>query len=97
MFLLFRPEKYHLFEHNCNNFSNEVAQFLTGKKIPSYILDLPRDVANTPMGAMLKTFMDGMGSPVGGRLDNTTRPFANLNMHSSHSSLLSRSQHDTRG
>eukprot|EP00731_Ephydatia_muelleri_P030207 Em0021g730a len=33
------PETYHLLEHNCNHFSNEVAQFLTGNKIPSYISD----------------------------------------------------------
>jgi len=72
----FRPEKYHLFEHNCNTFSNEIAQFLTGRSIPSYILDLPNDVATTPMGAMLKTFMDGFGSPVGGRADHASRNFS---------------------
>lgn len=42
-----RPEKYHLFEHNCNTFSSEVAQFLTGTKIPSYITDLPSEVLST--------------------------------------------------
>ncbi len=42
-----RPEKYHLFEHNCNTFSSEVAQFLTGTKIPSYITDLPSEVLAT--------------------------------------------------
>jgi hypothetical protein len=30
-------EKYHLLYHNCNTFSNEVAQFLTGQSIPSHI------------------------------------------------------------
>uniref|UniRef100_A0A7N4PVE9 palmitoyl-protein hydrolase n=1 Tax=Sarcophilus harrisii TaxID=9305 RepID=A0A7N4PVE9_SARHA len=44
---LFRGEAYNLFEHNCNTFSNEVAQFLTGKKIPSYITDLPSEVLST--------------------------------------------------
>ncbi|OBS68830.1 hypothetical protein A6R68_02620 [Neotoma lepida] len=38
-----RGEAYNLFEHNCNTFSNEVAQFLTGRKIPSYITDLPSE------------------------------------------------------
>ncbi|KAM5335865.1 desumoylating isopeptidase 1 isoform 1-T1 [Glossophaga mutica] len=43
----FRGEAYNLFEHNCNTFSNEVAQFLTGRKIPSYITDLPSEVLST--------------------------------------------------
>lgn len=42
-----RRDKYNVFEHNCNAFSNEVAQFLTGKKIPSYITDLPSEVLST--------------------------------------------------
>lgn len=46
-FSLHSPEKYHIFEHNCNTFSSEVAQFLTGKKIPSYITDLPSEVLAT--------------------------------------------------
>ena len=65
-----------MFDHNCNTFSNEVAQFLTGKSIPSYILNLPSDVANTPMGAMLKTFMNGFGSPVGGPADHSSEYFS---------------------
>ena len=42
-----RPEKYHLFEHNCNTFSAEAAIFLTGNKIPQHIQDLPSEVLNT--------------------------------------------------
>jgi len=42
-----RPEKYHLFEHNCNTFSAEAAVFLTGNKIPQHIQDLPSEVLNT--------------------------------------------------
>lgn len=42
-----RQDKYNLFEHNCNVFSNELAQFLTGRKIPSYITDLPSDILST--------------------------------------------------
>ncbi|MEE6502668.1 hypothetical protein FKM82_004594 [Ascaphus truei] len=43
----FSGECYHLFDHNCNTFSNEVAQFLTGRKIPSYITELPFEVLST--------------------------------------------------
>lgn len=42
-----RGDSYNLFDHNCNTFSNEVAQFLTGRKIPSYITDLPSEVLAT--------------------------------------------------
>lgn len=44
---------YSLLTHNCNNFSNEVAQFLVGASIPDYILQLPNEVMSSPMGAMM--------------------------------------------
>ena len=49
-----------MFLHNCNTFSNEVAQFLTGKKIPSYITDLPQEVIATPFGAMISQFLQNV-------------------------------------
>ncbi|NWJ11553.1 DESI1 isopeptidase, partial [Crypturellus undulatus] len=55
---MFRGESYNLFEHNCNTFSNEVAQFLTGRKIPSYITDLPAEVLATPFGQALRPLLD---------------------------------------
>lgn len=54
---MFRSESYHFFERNCNTFSNEVAQFLTGRKIPSYITDLPSEVLATPFGQALRPFL----------------------------------------
>uniref|UniRef100_A0A8C3MZ20 palmitoyl-protein hydrolase n=1 Tax=Geospiza parvula TaxID=87175 RepID=A0A8C3MZ20_GEOPR len=63
----FRGESYNLFEHNCNTFSNEVAQFLTGKKIPSYITDLPSEVLSTPFGQALRPLLDSIQiQPPGG-------------------------------
>lgn len=50
----FLPEKYDLFKNNCNNFSDECAQFLVGEKIPSYITGLPEEVLKTPLGKMLQ-------------------------------------------
>ncbi len=47
LFALCRPENYDLLENNCNSFSNEVAQFLTGKTIPDYIVNLPAEVLST--------------------------------------------------
>ncbi|XP_071318642.1 desumoylating isopeptidase 1b isoform X2 [Trachinotus anak] len=62
----FRGDKYNLFEHNCNTFSNEVAQFLTGKKIPSYITDLPSEVLSTPFGRALRPLLDSIVINPGG-------------------------------
>ena len=44
---------YDLWEHNCNNFSERVAQFLTGSSIPRWILDFPREMRSTPLGLSL--------------------------------------------
>ncbi|XP_021763447.1 desumoylating isopeptidase 1-like [Chenopodium quinoa] len=49
----YTAETYSLLSHNCNNFSNEVAQFLVGTSIPDYILQLPNEVMSSPMGAMI--------------------------------------------
>ncbi|XP_077770470.1 desumoylating isopeptidase 1 isoform X2 [Canis aureus] len=68
---LFRREAYNIFENNCNTFTNEVAQFLTGRKIPSYITDLPSEILSTPFGQALRPFLDPIqiqphgGSPIG--------------------------------
>ncbi|XP_022598487.1 desumoylating isopeptidase 1-like [Seriola dumerili] len=62
----YRGDTYNLFEHNCNSFSNEVAQFLTGKKIPSYITDLPSEVLSTPFGQALRPLLDSVVINPGG-------------------------------
>lgn len=49
----YTAETYNLMGHNCNNFSNEVAQFLVCITIPDYILDLPNEVMNSPMGPLM--------------------------------------------
>ncbi|XP_013408514.1 uncharacterized protein LOC106172383 isoform X2 [Lingula anatina] len=59
-------ECYHLLDHNCNTFSNEIAQFLTGNSIPSKITSLPADVLSTPFGAMIRPFIDAMSVSPGG-------------------------------
>lgn len=44
---MFSPQSYDLFHHNCNSFSNELAQFLTSQCIPEYITNLPQEVLET--------------------------------------------------
>ncbi|GMP90407.1 hypothetical protein CsSME_00041554 [Camellia sinensis var. sinensis] len=50
----YAAETYSLLTHNCNNFSNEVAQFLVGATIPDYILNLPNEVMSSPMVPMIQ-------------------------------------------
>ena len=54
----FRGSAYRLLEHNCNNFSSEVATFLTGSPIPAHITNLPSDVMNTPFGASIRPLLE---------------------------------------
>ena len=49
----FTQATYNLLKHNCNNFTNECAQFLIGDGIPKEIINLPNEVLNTPIGKML--------------------------------------------
>ncbi|XWS31293.1 hypothetical protein CRYUN_Cryun23aG0064700 [Craigia yunnanensis] len=56
----YRAETYSLLTHNCNNFSNEVAQFLVGSSIPDYILQLPNEVMSSPMGALLMPMIQNL-------------------------------------
>ncbi|RXG73992.1 Desumoylating isopeptidase 1, partial [Armadillidium vulgare] len=43
----YKPGAYDLLKHNCNNFSEEVSEFLCGRGIPKTILTLPDEVLNT--------------------------------------------------
>jgi len=52
----YTQETYSLMCHNCNNFSEELSQFLLGTGIPEYILRLPADVMSSPMGPMLSEY-----------------------------------------
>ncbi|KAH9501898.1 uncharacterized protein LOC124497125 isoform X2 [Dermatophagoides farinae] len=54
----FSPSSYQIFENNCNNFSNEIALFLTGNGIPDEILNLPNDFLSTPLGQTLQQYLN---------------------------------------
>jgi len=53
-------EKYHLLDNNCNNFSNELSQFLTGQGIPDWVTGLPAEFMQTPLGRQLRPAIDAM-------------------------------------
>uniref|UniRef100_A0A0E0ITG8 PPPDE domain-containing protein n=2 Tax=Oryza nivara TaxID=4536 RepID=A0A0E0ITG8_ORYNI len=56
----YTPATYNLLSNNCNNFTNEAAQFLVGSAIPSYILELPNEVMNSPFGALILPMIQGL-------------------------------------
>lgn len=58
----FGPLHYDLLDNNCNNFSNEVSQMLTGCGIPDHILSLPSEFRTSPLGAMLAPYISAMQS-----------------------------------
>lgn len=49
----YTQEAYDIMKHNCNNFSNEIAQFLVGTTIPEYILKLPDEVSSSPLAPLM--------------------------------------------
>lgn len=65
----FAPGTYNLFKHNCNCFTEEVSNFLAGKSIPKYILDLPEEILQLPLGQGLRTLIETLNnSPSGSAL-----------------------------
>ncbi|CAO3569555.1 unnamed protein product [Mortierella alpina] len=59
----YTADAYHLLDNNCNNFSNDVCQFLVGRPIPSNITSLPADFLNTPFGQAMRPMIEGMFGP----------------------------------
>ncbi|KAF5295186.1 hypothetical protein FQR65_LT10574 [Abscondita terminalis] len=62
---------YDLLKHNCNNFSQELAQFLCGASIPKYILDLPNDVLQSNLSPALTKLVQ--------QLEHSARPVSDEN------------------
>ncbi|EIW81341.1 DUF862-domain-containing protein [Coniophora puteana RWD-64-598 SS2] len=56
----YTADKYHLLDFNCNTFTNDLVEFLTGNSIPAYIKELPSDFLSTPFGAALRPTIDAM-------------------------------------
>ena len=56
----FNASTYDVFNHNCNNFTDEVANLVLGHGIPSHIIDLPKEFLATPLGKSLAPMMMGM-------------------------------------
>ncbi|KAG6462146.1 hypothetical protein O3G_MSEX013089, partial [Manduca sexta] len=50
----YTPGMYNLLEHNCNHFSDEVAQFLCGARVPKHVLSQPDELLDAPQRAALQ-------------------------------------------
>lgn len=60
----FSMSSYHLLDNNCNNFSDACCQFLLGKSIPQYILDLPSEAMSSPLGPFIRPMIEQMQSAI---------------------------------
>ncbi|XP_013192826.2 uncharacterized protein LOC106136737 isoform X1 [Amyelois transitella] len=52
--------EYRLLEHNCNHFSEEVAQFLCGAHVPKHIVRQPETVLSGPQRLALQALLDNL-------------------------------------
>ncbi|XP_011347523.1 uncharacterized protein LOC105285190 isoform X3 [Ooceraea biroi] len=99
----FAAGTYNIFKHNCNCFTEEVSNFLVGKGIPKFILDLPEEILQTPIGQALGPLIETLsnsasaGFTVGhrfveARIQRETSPeYQLLNTAIDEASLVSRS------
>lgn len=62
----FRGLQYNFIKHNCNNFADDLCQFLCGVGIPKYILDLPQEILSTPLGQSLSPLIERLSAGSGG-------------------------------
>jgi len=58
----YKPRSYNVLLNNCNSFSSDLCLWLIGKRIPEHITNLPSDVMNSPMGAMITPFLEQAGN-----------------------------------
>ncbi|KAI3389493.1 hypothetical protein SNEBB_004230 [Seison nebaliae] len=81
---VFKGERYHILEHNCNSFSNTVAQYLCSVTIPTYITDMPSEFLQTPMGKLLEPLINDFQVIEANRTRRSTEPKEpNVNNHNS--------------
>lgn len=57
-------DKYHIIDHNCNNFTDEACEFLVGTGIPKKVVNQAKELINTPQGQLFKPFLMQMQGAV---------------------------------
>jgi hypothetical protein len=53
---------YHILENNCNHFTNEILNFLTGQSLPDNILKQHEELNSTPLGQMILPMLQNMST-----------------------------------
>ncbi|CAB3239022.1 unnamed protein product [Arctia plantaginis] len=56
----YAPAAYNLLEHNCNHFSDEVAQFLCGARVPKHIVAQPDELLAPHARSALQSLLDNL-------------------------------------
>ena len=73
---------YSLLRHNCNNFANEVSNFLlNGAGIPEHIIRLPQEFLSSPLGGTLAPMIEQMENRMRSEIlggGNGLNPFAHI-------------------
>ncbi|KIP01080.1 hypothetical protein PHLGIDRAFT_123694 [Phlebiopsis gigantea 11061_1 CR5-6] len=49
----YKHDKYHPLKFNCNSFTEECVEFLTGRAVPEWLLGQPQLLATTPRGELI--------------------------------------------
>ena len=55
-------DKYDFLHNNCNHFTNEIAEFLTGTPIPDYVVKQHEQISDTPFGKMILGMLSNMSN-----------------------------------
>ncbi|XP_075974000.1 uncharacterized protein LOC142975160 isoform X2 [Anticarsia gemmatalis] len=66
----YTPAAYNLLEHNCNHFSEELAQFLCGAHVPKHVASQPDDLLPPATRAALQSMLDNI-VPLAGQTQYT--------------------------
>lgn len=73
---VYRGQEYRLLEHNCNHFSDEVAQFVCGARVPKHIVSQAERDLPPPLRVALQAALDHLvpdGAPVYGGVRHSRR------------------------
>ena len=65
--------RYSLLRHNCNHFTDTALQFLTGKTLPSRILNQASEFLATPLGQQIGPMIEAFSGNMSDRVPGTFR------------------------
>merc|ERR1712232_1135274 len=69
----YRTDNYDIVSNNCNCFSDHSVEYLTGRSIPSEVLDLPKQLMNSYSARLLRPVLNKWLGGFGEGADNKSR------------------------